>query len=262
MIVGPWYDTEYFANIGYGYHSNDARGTTEQLNPLDNSSLGSNALISPLAWARGGEVGARTNYVPGLNSTLALWWLESSQELVWQGDAGTTSVNGKSYRYGVEFTNYYKATDWLTLDADLALTTARFAQLPDGCVNPSSPNSSAPCTNANIPNSVGRVMSAGATVVDPSGLFGTIRIRHFGDVAQDSQGNWAPDTTIVNLGTGYKQKVYKLELDVFNIFDSQSSDIAYAYATQYSPNPSTLNYGTVRHPVEPRMVRATVSVNF
>jgi hypothetical protein len=216
-----------------------------------------------MAWGRGGEIGARTNYIPGLNSTLALWWLESSEELVWQGDQGTTGVNGKSYRYGVEFTNYYKPTDWLTLDADLALTTARFASLPDGCVNPAAPKSSDPypCTNANIPNSVGRVVSTGATIVAPNGLFGSIRVRHFGDVAQDSQGNWAPDTTIVNLSTGYKQKTYKLELDVFNVFDSQSSDIAYAYASQYSQN-SAATYGTVRHPVEPRMVRGTISINF
>ena len=28
LIIGPWYNTEYFVNAGYGYHSNDARGTT------------------------------------------------------------------------------------------------------------------------------------------------------------------------------------------------------------------------------------------
>lgn len=250
----PWYDTEYFVNIGYGYHSNDARGTTEQLAPADGSALGSSARISPLAWSRGGEVGARSNYVRDLNTTVAFWWLETSQELVFSGDAGDTAINGKSYRYGVEWTNYYKPTDWLTLDADLPLTTARFAKVPspDNCTNPADPTGNLglphPCSNTNIPNSVGRVFTAGATFVAPNGLISSVRVRRFGDMAQDSQGNWAPDSTTVNLSTGYKQKTYKLELDVFNIFNSQSSDIAYAYASQYSTNPATATYGTVRHP--------------
>ena len=28
LIFGPWRDTEYFVNLGGGFHSNDARGTT------------------------------------------------------------------------------------------------------------------------------------------------------------------------------------------------------------------------------------------
>jgi outer membrane receptor protein involved in Fe transport len=28
LIFGPWAKTEYFANYGHGFHSNDARGTT------------------------------------------------------------------------------------------------------------------------------------------------------------------------------------------------------------------------------------------
>jgi hypothetical protein len=108
---------------------------------------------------------------------------------------------------------------------------------------------------------VGRVVSAGATVVDPSGVFGTIRLRHFGDVALDNQGSWAPDTSIVNLGVGYKQKTYKLELDIFNLLGSQSNDITYAYAYQYPAN-GNAQYGLIKHPVEPRMFRGTISVNF
>ncbi|MEI7996368.1 MAG: HupE/UreJ family protein, partial [Methylococcaceae bacterium] len=114
LIIGPWYDTEYFVNAGYGYHSNDARGTVLRLNPVDGSPFADGNTISPvspLAWSRGAETGIRSNFIKGLNSTIALWFLESSQELVFVGDAGTTEVNGKSRRYGVELTNYYKPTD-------------------------------------------------------------------------------------------------------------------------------------------------------
>lgn len=262
VIFGPWLDTEFFVNGGYGYHSNDARGTTLQINPGDGAALdATSSRIMPAAWSRGAETGIRNNYIPGLNSTLAFWWLESSQELVFSGDAGDTSVNGKSYRYGVEWTNYYKPTDWLTLDADLALTTARYAQLPDGCVVVSNPSTPALCTSHAVANSVGRVVSAGATVVDASGLFGTLRLRHFGDVALDSQGTFSPATSIVNLGAGYKQNNCKVELDLFNIFGSQSNDIAYAYQYQYPVNAAS-QYGILKHPVEPKMLRGTITINF
>lgn len=251
LVLGPWYDTEFFVNGGYGYHSNDARGTTLQMDPASGEKLDSGASrIKPMAWSRGAETGFRTSFIPGLNSTVAFWWLESSQELVFVGDAGTTDVNGKSHRYGVEFDNYYKPTDWLTLDADLALTSARYAETPAGE------------SNNYVPNSVGRVVSTGATVVAPNGLFGTIRLRHFGSMPLDTAGNfWSGDTNVVNIGTGYKQKQYKFEVDIFNIFDSQKNDIAYAYDYAYPANAAPQT-GILRHPVEPRMVRATITLNF
>lgn len=254
LVIGPWYDTEYFFNIGYGYHSNDARGTTLSLDPVSGSNLDGDGnpiqRVNPAAWSRGGEAGIRSNFIPGLNSTFALWWLESSQELVFVGDAGTNEVNGKSHRYGIEWTNYYKPTDWLTLDADYALTTARFAEIPNGA------------TDNFVPNSVGRVISAGATVVAPNGLFGTIRFRHFGAIPLDESGSvWAGDTNIVNLGAGYKHKQYKFEIDIFNILGSQSNDISYAYDSQLVGETSS-SYGLMKHPVEPRMVRGTITVNF
>lgn len=257
LVIGPWYDTEYFFNIGYGYHSNDARGTTLRLNPTDGTpavdDLGnSTARVRPAAWSRGGEAGIRSNFIPGLNSTFALWWLESSEELVFVGDAGTTEINGKSHRYGIEWTNYYKPTDWLTLDADYALTTARYAETHLNEINNF------------VPNSVGRVISTGITVEDPSGsgLFGTLRFRHFGSVPLDESGQfWAGDTNIVNLGAGIKRKQYKFEIDVFNLLGSQSNDIAYAYESAYPNGANTVN-GILKHPIEPRMVRGTVTLNF
>jgi len=250
LILGPWYDTEFFVNAGYGHHSNDARGTTLRFNPEDGNPVAndlgaSTARIDAAAWTRGGEVGLRSNFIPGLNSTVAAWWLQSSQELVFVGDAGTTEVNGMSDRYGLEFTNYYKPTDWLILDADYALTTAKFSETGDY-----------------VPNSVGRVISTGATLIAPNGLFGTLRFRHFGHVPLDEQGEfWSGDTNIVNLGAGYKQKQYKLQIDIFNILGSQSNDIAYAYESAY-PNGAATTNGILRHPVEPRMVRGTITINF
>ncbi|QPK64829.1 TonB-dependent receptor plug domain-containing protein [Methylomonas sp. LL1] len=245
LILGPWYDSEAFINMGYGYHSNDARGTAIRVDPDNGAAV---ETVKPLVWSRGGELGVRSNVISGLKSTVALWWLQSNGELIFVGDSGTTEPAGGSQRYGVEWTNYYKPADWLTLDADFAWTKSRFEDLRAG---------------ANyIPNSVGRVFSAGAVVEAANGLFGTVRLRHFGDVPLDEAGGlWQGDTSILNIGAGYKQNHYKLEVDVFNILDSQGSDIAYAYESRLSDEAEPVN-GILRHPVEPRMIRGTVTINF
>ncbi len=252
MIFGPWYDTDIFLNGGYGYHSNDARGTTIKIDPTDGVSQVSS--VTPLSWSRGAEFGVRTQHLPGLTSTVALWWLESSSELVFVGDGGTTEPSGKSERYGVEWTNYYKPTDYLTFDADFAFTSAKFIGVPSG--------------ENHIPNSVGRVISFGATIESPMGLFGTLRLRHFGDVPLVENGAaWNDETNIVNLGLGYQKEAYKVEVDVFNLLDSTDNDIAYFYGYRLQgeaagPNEDGSTDGLIRHPIEPRMVRVTATLRF
>jgi hypothetical protein len=259
FIAGPWADTEYFLNLGYGYHSNDARGTTLHIDPATVdpvTRMGGTGVnpVSPLVWSRGAELGLRSQYIPGLTSTLAVWWLQLDSELVFAGDGGTTEPSGRSERHGVEWTNYYKPTDWLTLDADIAFTSARYTGVNR--------------RENNVPNSVGRVVSAGAVVDLPYGFFTTLRLRHFGHVPLNESGSaYAGSTTLINFGAGYQYKDFKVEADVFNLFDSNQSDIAYYY-NSCLPNEDCPggadpgNPGLLRHPVERRMVRVTASLRF
>ncbi len=251
LVFGPWDDTEFFLNLGYGYHSNDARGVTIKVEP--GTGLAATP-VTPLVRQRGGEVGVRSQYVRGLTTTLAVWWLQSDSELVFTGDAGTTEPTGKSERYGVEWTNYYKPTDWLTLDADFAFSAANYTGVP--------PNAS------RVPNSVRRVISAGAVIDLPSGFFSTARLRHFGDVPLNEANSFnAGSTTLVNFGAGYQKDDYKLEVDVFNLLDSKRYDIAYNY--NYRTRQDVVNgvnpdgvSDVIFHPVEPRMVRVSATVRF
>ncbi len=91
LILGPWASTEFFANYGEGYHSNDARSAVAP---------GS----SPLARAKSYEVGVRSKpWGPeGIELTATLWRLDLKSELVFVGDAGTTEIRGASRREGVE----------------------------------------------------------------------------------------------------------------------------------------------------------------
>lgn len=91
LILGPWFNTEFFLNYGTGFHSNDARSTVTG---------GS----SPLARAQGVEVGLRSKpWGPDRMELIAtLWGLDLKSELVFVGDAGTTEARGPTRRYGVE----------------------------------------------------------------------------------------------------------------------------------------------------------------
>jgi outer membrane receptor for Fe3+-dicitrate len=212
------------------------------------------APVSPLTRQRGAEIGVRSQYVQGWNTTLALWWLQSDSELVWVGDAGTNEPTGKSERYGVEWTNYYKPLDWLTLDADFAFSAANYTGVPHD--------------QNRVPNSVRRVITAGAVADLAWGFFATTRVRHFGDVPLNEGNTFnSGSTTLVSLGVGYQQEAYKLELEVFNLFDSKQYDIAYNYNYR-TQNDVRLGINAdgrndiIFHPVEPQMVRGTVMVKF
>ena len=91
LILGPWFNTEFFANYGTGFHSNDARSTV----------VGGS---TPLARAQGVEVGLRSKpWGPDRTELIATFWgLDLNSELVFVGDAGTTEARGPTRRYGVE----------------------------------------------------------------------------------------------------------------------------------------------------------------
>jgi len=245
LIFGPWFKNEWFINLGYGHHSNDARGTTLQIDPVNNMPA---SAVTPLVWSRGGEVGMRNQMIEGLTSTFALWWLQMNSELVFVGDAGSTEPTGRSERYGLEWSNYYQVNDWLTLDADLALTRARYTHVPSD--------------QRRIPNSIGRVVSAGAVVKLPYNFFTTLRLRHFGNMPLNEAGRfYAGDTTLLNWSLGYQYQAVKLELDLFNLLNSKSNDIAYAYESRLQ-NEAVGVDGVLKHPVEPRMVRLSATLRF
>jgi outer membrane receptor for Fe3+-dicitrate len=247
LIFGPWEKTEYFVNYGYGYHSNDARGTVETVTPKERSPA---EAVSPLVRSKGGEIGLRTEIIPGLQSSLALWELKLGSELVFSGDAGDTQPSRASKRNGIEWNNHYIATSWLLLDADLALSRARFTEFdPVGDY---------------IPGSIDKVASLGATVANLGPWFGQFQVRYFGPrplIEDNSQRSKA--TTLAYLRVGYKiTPSVKVALDVFNLFDRKASDIDYYYASRLKGEPVDGVNDIHFHPVEPRSVRVTLTANF
>ncbi|UUZ47402.1 TonB-dependent receptor [Massilia sp. B-10] len=129
LVFGPWNKTELYLNAGRGFHSNDARGTTQRIDPASGAPA---APVTPLARATGVELGVRSEAVAGWQSALSLYRLDVASELVFVGDAGTTEAGRPSRRTGIELSSYYKPNHGLTLDADLAF--ARLSRCR--CVRP------------------------------------------------------------------------------------------------------------------------------
>lgn len=128
LIFGPWKQTEYYVQAGYGFHSNDARGVTSRINPdfRSPSFLTATKLADPLVSAKNYEFGLRTTIIPKVQTSLAFWQLDLGSELVFTGDAGATEPSLPSRRRGIELANYWTPCKGVTVDADFAASRARF----------------------------------------------------------------------------------------------------------------------------------------
>jgi outer membrane receptor protein involved in Fe transport len=253
LILGPWRQTEFFVNIGSGFHSNDARGTTATVAakyPLGPAI----SPVDPLVRSKGGELGLRTELVPGLQSSLSLWALKLGSELVFVGDAGETEASRASKRYGLEWNSHCIAAPWLLIDADVALSRARFTE----------PDPSDPSIGDHIPGSIQTVVSLGATVTELGPWFGQFQLRYFGPRALvEDNSVRSKGTTLAYLRAGYRfNPNLRIALDVFNLFDRQGSDIDYAYASRLQGESAAGVNDIHFHPVEPRSVRLSLVANF
>jgi outer membrane receptor protein involved in Fe transport len=247
LIFGPWAQTELYANFGYGFHSNDARGTTISEDPRSHEPV---EKVTPLARAKGAEFGIRSVLVPHLQTTLALWGLDLESELVFTGDAGTTEPSRPSRREGLELANYYSPLTGVTLDADLAFSKARYRDFD-------------PVGN-HIPGAIETVLSAGVSLENISRFFGSLRVRYFGPrpLIEDNSVR-SESSTLWNAQVGYElASRVRLAADVLNVFNTPASDIDYYYASRLPGEPAAGVEDIHTHPSLPRTVRVGLRYSF
>ncbi len=247
LVLGPWQQTELYLNAGQGFHSNDARGTTQRVDPV----MQANAVapVTPMVRTRGMELGLRKVWASGAQSSLALWHLSSASELLFVGDAGTTQAARASQRYGVESSNHFPILPWLSLDADLAASHARFES------NGAQGNF--------IPGAVSLTANLGLTVTRKGPWSGSMRLRYVGarPLLDDNSVRSAP-SLITNFKIAYAiTPKMDLSLDVHNLFNRQNNDIEYWYASQLRGEATAMSDRHV-HPGEPRTARFTLSLRY
>lgn len=250
VVFGPWNSTELYLSGGFGFHSNDGRGTTTTIDPSTGDPVDP---VDPLVRTKGAEIGLRTTAIPGLQSTVALWMLDIDSELLFIGDAGTTEASRPSRRYGVEFANYYTPADWITFDADLSLSRAEFRD--------SDP------AGDEIPGSIESVFAAGVAIQDKSGWFSSLRLRYLGPRPLIEDGSVESDSScLLNAEVGYHfNETWTIRAQFFNLLDQDQNDIEYYYASRLSEpvGPDDGGFNDIHfHPAEPFAFRIGLTARF
>ena len=109
LVLGPWAKTEFYGNVGTGFHSNDARGTTIRVDPKTGEPADPGAAARALArrrsWAHA------PNSSKDCKARCRFTCLDFDSELVFAGDAGTT------YRGPAEPAHRLRVLELLACDA-------------------------------------------------------------------------------------------------------------------------------------------------
>ena len=261
LTFGPWSNAEFYVQGGFSFHSNDARGATQTVQPVSADDPYPNtpvAKIPGLVPTKGGEIGARTLVVPHLQSTLSLWYLHSASELQQNGDTGTTVASAQpSNRYGVEWANYYTPLEHLAVDFDMADSRALFTTIDDGDAAPGSPG------GKRVPEAVGLVISSGITLHDYKAFTASLRLRNFGPRDLTSDGIYRSQATILlNAEVDYQiGEKWHISGEFLNLLNRRDHDIDYAYTSQTTQT-ATPAFTDVFHPVEPFQVRFALGRTF
>lgn len=290
MVFGPFYKTEFYASAGAGYHSNDARGVTITEEPTDPSTkLTASPFLVP---TKGAELGVRSKIMPGLDSSVAVFVLDQASEIVFSGDAGDTEPSRPSRRIGVEWTNDYRPVSWLAINADLAVTRARFVGFDTAqqqiyqslAIYPQYPQVLIGNAPGNyIPGAPNMIASAGVELGEKTGWFSGVTLRYLGPrPLTEDDAFISPATTLLNGRIGYRaDDGWRIQLDAFNLTNSHADQISYAYGSLIKTDglfamcfpavgPPTAPTAVcqngvmdrVLHPVEPLAVRLTLAAAF
>ena len=246
VIAGPWRDTEAYINIGNGFHSNDARGTTITVDPKTGEAADK---VTPLVRSRGLELGLRSAAIAGLQTSLSLYRLDFDSELLFIGDAGATEAGRPSRRYGIEFSSYYKATRWLSLDLDLAYARARS-------------RGSDPAGDF-IPGAIEGVAQLAMTVTPTGPWSGSLRLRYFGPRPLMEDNSVRSSASVgLNGRIAYQiDKTLRVEVEGYNLANRRDSAIDYYYASRLPGEAQPVD-DIHFHPVESRSLRLTLVKNF
>ncbi len=258
LVYTPTPKLDLYLQAGLSERSNDARGVFDRV-PSYAGGLGPTMASRPLVRSEGAEVGARVRLIPGLTSTLAVWWLRSNSELFFAGDTGSDDDSDRpGQRYGIELNNIYAPASWLTIDADVAISRAYFT---DHNI----------AVGDRIPEAINSSASAAVILHDiprAGGFTASLRLRYFGprDLVEDGSQRSAP-VTLLNFRVGLDlSRRVSMALEILNLLGVAYNDAEYYsnYRLLGQPaNPDSADGSYLGHTIhagEPREIRVSTTV--
>jgi outer membrane receptor protein involved in Fe transport len=226
-----------YSNWAEGFHSNDARGVTNPLDPAPGLVEGTMK-----------EVGARFER-GGLILTGVYWWSSIDSELIYVGDSGAVEPSDPGKRHGYELTGFWKPNEWLAVDAVWTASDSRYVGLPEG--------------EDFVPGALESAGELGLSAIFPD-WNAAARFRYLGPhplIEDNSQRG--EETLLFNLRaawTGFEG--WEIYGELLNALDSKAHDIDYFYATRLPSEPPEGIEGRNSRVVEPRQVRIGVKKTF
>jgi outer membrane receptor protein involved in Fe transport len=240
LVVTPLEQLSLFANFGYGFHSNDARGVVTDVDPA-----------TPMARARGAELGARVTVRDHLNVSAAAFLIDLESEVVWIGDAGTTEARGATRRMGLELNARATVLSWLSLDLDFTWTDSVFVDNPG---------------NANSVALAPRLMLDAGVQLDhrPTGLSGRVGVLYVADRPATEDGFLqAAGFYRVDASLRWERERFALALTAQNLTNARWRQAQFATVSRLAgeDDPSSCPAGT-RASVEGGSFAGCEDVNF
>ncbi|MEP7264218.1 MAG: TonB-dependent receptor, partial [Bacteroidota bacterium] len=194
-------DLQFFLNTGSGFHSNDARSAVQEKNN------------HVLPRAPGAELGSLIHITNRIVTSVAFWWMDVENELVYVGDDGTTENKGASRRMGIDFSLRCQFANWLYADADLNISKNRFIKNIYG---------DEAATDFYIPLAPEFTSSGGLTAKLKNGLETGVRYRYLASrPANESNTVRTRGYNVIDANISYTKSHYKIGLTFENLTNTK-----------------------------------------
>jgi outer membrane receptor protein involved in Fe transport len=277
VIFSPGAALELYASVGRGFHSADLRGV------IQDRGAALNLPATPLlARQVGEEIGLRAQVRRRLTFTVALYDLYQQSETTYDPDIGEDLAGPPSRRYGFEVNATYQILPWLEFYGSFSGNHARFTRAYDDGTGH---------LGIDIPEAP---LATGQLALYANGFgrwSGGVAYRYLGDyplssgacaaaaVARDFPGvtscATAPTAAGEVWGTGFGQlnldvrysalSGWDATLGLYNVLNAHAAAAEFYYVDRLRSEVGTYPDGRAdihEHPLEPFMVRLTVSWKF
>jgi len=235
LVLGPWASTEFFANFGTGFHSNDARAVV------------ADPKLDALPTATGYEFGVKSRILPRAELFATYWFLRLASELVFVGDEGTTQAQGATRREGLEVGAKVRLLDWLTFTGNFTYTTR--AEFVD--------------TRQAIPLAPIWTARADLTARLPWGLASSFEMRYLGDRPADPDRTAvARGYTLFNWTTRYRHRAFEAFLSLENLTGARWRESQFFFTSRLPGEPSAGVSDIHFTPGNPRSVLGGIAIHF
>lgn len=187
---------QLYLTTGRGFHSNDTRASV----------VSKGVGVLPAAYSA--DLGTLFKPSKKVIINAAIWYIYLQQEFVYSGDGGNVDFNGKTRRYGFDFSGRYQPVKSLYLDVDLNYAHGRAVAAAKG--------------QDYIPLAPHWTNTGGITFTNKTGINGSLRYRYVGKRAgNENYTLTAAGYFITDAVINYIRPKYEIGLVINNIFNSK-----------------------------------------